>query len=106
MRAPGSATREPAPQSGTAALIAEGITYRQIEYWCRKGYLRVESTGSGVSREWPREEIRVARLMGTLTAAGMGTAAAADIARRAAQHAEGTVCRFEIRPGVWIEVTS
>lgn len=92
--------------SGTADLIAEGMTYRQIEYWCRKGYLLVESTGSGVAREWPAREVRVARLMHQLTGAGLTASVAADLARRTTDHREGITCRYEVKPGVWVEVTS
>lgn len=92
--------------SGTADLIAEGITYRKIDYWCRQGYLKVDHTGSGVARDWPARELRVARLMHHLISGGMTTSVAADLARRATEHREGTACRYEVQPGMWVEVTS
>ena len=89
----------------TNDLITEGITSRQIQYWITSGYLKVANPGSGTSREWPAEEVRVARLMRELTAAGMTAKAAAYVARRIARDSEGR-CRYEISPGVWIEVAA
>lgn len=89
----------------TNDLIAEGITTRQIQYWVSSGYLDVDRPGSGFDIDWPQEEVRVARLMRILTTAGMTAKAAAGVARTVARLPVGTR-RFEISPGVWIEVAS
>lgn len=64
-------------------LSSEPITYRQLDHWVRRGYLRPTggTCGSGYMRDWTDAEIRVARRMGRLVAAGFRTAAAAGIAR-------------------------
>jgi hypothetical protein len=60
---------------------AAGFTYRQLDYWCRRGYLNVDGTGSGHERDFPPIEVAVAELMGVLTRVGFTAAAAADVAR-------------------------
>lgn len=57
--------------SGTVAEAC-GITYRQLDYWVRCGYLHpVHRGGSGHDRLWPYEEIATAVRMGLLVAAGL-----------------------------------
>jgi hypothetical protein len=65
------------------AMLAVGITYRQLDHWCRTGYLRPDSAspGSGFRRRFPPEEREIARLMVLLTAVGVEPAAAARAAR-------------------------
>jgi hypothetical protein len=60
-----------------------GITYRQLDYWVRIGYLHPEREreGSGHPRIWPDEEQRVAREMGQLVRAGLDP----DLAHRLAR---------------------
>lgn len=50
-------------------MCSVGITYRQLDYWCRKGWLRPDeaNTGSGTRRTFPPDELRVAALMAVLT---------------------------------------
>lgn len=59
------------------------ISYRRIDYWCRRGYLHPEDDGlgSGNYRRWPEMEIEVARKMAVLIDGGFTPAAAARIAR-------------------------
>lgn len=59
------------------------ITYRQLDHWVRKGWLRpdVDDVGSGYRRTFPPAELDVARVMGALTAAGMTPRAAERVAR-------------------------
>lgn len=69
---------------GPEAAKAAGITYRQLDYWTRKGYLRprdVACPGSGHQREYLPAEIQVAALMGQLCAQGMWPSVAEPIAR-------------------------
>lgn len=77
-----------------------GVTYRQLDYWNRKGYIRSanEGIGTGRTREWPRAELEIARRMGRLVAAGVSV-------ERAAVFARDGWPRGEIAPGVVIEVT-
>lgn len=89
--------------SSQEAADEAGITLRQLGCWFRTGLLhpvtgRQPGRGrGGVYHRWPPEEVRVARLMGRLTAAGIGPALAAVIARKwPGVH--------EIAPGVWIQV--
>ena len=71
-----------------------GATYRQVDHWARRGYLRVNSRGHGVLRHWSDEEIRVATVMARLVAAGLTPAAAHTAARG----------RSRIGPGVYVLV--
>lgn len=45
--------------SSEEVAVAAGITYRQLDWWVRKGYLTptVESTGSGVPRQWSLRDL-------------------------------------------------
>ncbi len=67
------------------ALIAEGLTRRQADYWTKRGYLhdveRGEGYGSGVPRRWPADEVQVARATLRLCRAGLHVEFAAKIAR-------------------------
>lgn len=42
-----------------------GASYRQLDYWARKGALLPEGErgGSGSNRRWPDREVRVARVL-------------------------------------------
>ena len=65
-------------------LRASGATYRQLDYWCLKGFLvptPQDKTGSGYAREWPPEEIEVARRMVKLVKLGFTPSGASIIAR-------------------------
>jgi hypothetical protein len=77
-----------------------GITYRQLNYWVKRGYLRPEHDGgSGVARRWPAAEAEIARRMSRLISAGIDVAAAAAFARN--DWPDG-----EIAPGIRIEVAA
>lgn len=60
-----------------------GVTYRQLDYWTRKGFLRSSNgeVGVGHRREWPASEARVGRLMVRLVRAGFKVPDAERIAR-------------------------
>lgn len=38
-----------------------GLTYRQVDHWCKRGYLQPvrRGTGSGYPRRWPPVEITI-----------------------------------------------
>jgi hypothetical protein len=76
-----------------------GITYRQLNYWSMRGYLRPEheTRGPGEPRRWPAGERDVARRMGQLVAAGIAVETAAAFARKSWPAGE-------IAPGIRIEV--
>jgi hypothetical protein len=61
-----------------------GITYRQVDSWCRNGYLRPwnNDCGQGSQREWPDEEIQIALTMKQLIDVGIRAGKAAGIARK------------------------
>ncbi len=64
-------------------MLAAGITYRQLDYWCKTGYLRPDSAspGSGYRRRFTPDEREVARLMLLLIDVGVEPAGAAKAAR-------------------------
>ncbi len=84
---------------GVAAfpVHALGITYRQLDYWTRVGYIAAENPdcGPGHARRWSDAELTIALRMGRLSKIGVTLALAARIAR------EGT-CGQEWSPGVRI----
>jgi DNA-binding transcriptional MerR regulator len=61
-----------------------GITYRQLDYWSRQGWLRpaTPANGSGTRREWTNDELAVAARMAKLVNAGLPPNIAADAARK------------------------
>jgi len=65
-------------------MTALGLTYRQLDYWCRKGYLRVlnPDPGSGARRLFPPGEYELLATMAQYVAAGVSPDAAAKAARR------------------------
>ena len=60
-----------------------GITYRQLDYWCKRGWLLPvgQGEGSGNTRWWPSIELDVARRIAELVAEGYRTEVAAKKAR-------------------------
>ncbi len=72
-----------------------GATFRQVDHWCRKGYLKpVGGVGTGYSRDFPGDEVRVAKIMARLVSAGVSPEAAHRAAR-----GDG-----ELAPGVRVDV--
>lgn len=69
------------------AMLATGASYRQIDYWAQRGYLKPvqEKQGSGNNRSWPASECDVARIMMKLLGVGVELARAAQYARRAVE---------------------
>lgn len=59
-----------------------GISYRQLDYWSRCGFLRPEGeVGTGHPRDYPAAEVAVAVRMGRLVRAGLTATVAAKVAR-------------------------
>ena len=99
----GDQVQQAGPVSTVTVGMAEterdlGITYRQLDHWARKGYLRPVNGfgGSGRDREWPAAELEIARRMGRLVAAGLSVEKSAAFARDTWPHGE-------IAPGISIE---
>jgi hypothetical protein len=69
------------PSGGIPAL--DRISYRQLDFWIRQGYLQPEGGGrSGIARQWSEEEIAVLDRMISLVEEGYRPSAAARLARR------------------------
>lgn len=66
-------------------MLDTGLTFRQIDYWARRGYLRPDqsSQGTGYPRRWPAVERSIAQLMARLIEGGISVDVAASTARRA-----------------------
>jgi len=67
-----------------AAAADLDLTYRQLDYWTRTGYLKatMPKPGSGHVRTWSDEELAVARLVARLgRTAGIPAGRAAELAR-------------------------
>jgi DNA-binding transcriptional MerR regulator len=72
-----------------------GATFRQLDHWSRKGLLRpVGGEGTGHVRDFPAEEVQVAKVMARLVGAGISPEAAARAARSGG----------ELAPGVRVDV--
>jgi DNA-binding transcriptional MerR regulator len=70
-------------QTSRVAEQIPGITYRQLDYWTRRGFLEADSAtpGSGRYRSYSQIEVLVATLMVRLIEAGFTVEAAHSIAR-------------------------
>lgn len=68
-----------------------GISYRQLDHWVDRGYLRPANqvTGTGNFRRFTADEMRVAVTMARLVAAGLTVAAAHRVARGETELAPG-----------------
>lgn len=74
-----------------------GASYRQIDYWTRRGYLNAEQRAarSGYCRWWPASEVPVARRMKALADIGMNLDVAQQAARAGVLNLAGAV-RIEV----------
>lgn len=87
-----------------------GVTYRQLDFWTKRGWLRANNPncGSGRTRMWPVSEIQVAKVMAVLTdpgpeGAGMSPEKAAVAARNSGLVGQGirvVVDRPDVQLGV------
>lgn len=84
----------------TSIADQAGVTYRQLDYWIRQGYLKpIRTGGTGHQHEWPKTELSVARWMGRLVKAGFTPEAAAELARTALTKDE-----IELAPGLFLRI--
>lgn len=75
------------PESHSLAeMLATGATYRQLDYWARRGWLTSDNPGSGHARRWTPRDRAVAHLMVRLGETGLRTDVAARVAADAADH--------------------
>jgi DNA-binding transcriptional MerR regulator len=85
-------TTQPVTLSSAEVCRQTGLTYRQLDLWCRNGYLQPDQpgkltdpagswVGSGHERVWSPAEVDVARMMARLVALGVTTQQAAKVAR-------------------------
>jgi len=59
--------RRPGELSTQEVADAAGVTYRMVDYWCRKGLISGQEggLGSGVRRSWTRAQMRRVELLAT-----------------------------------------
>jgi len=84
------------------AVPGTDITYRQLDYWVRQGYLyptNPQPGSGGGLRQFPANELAVAALMSRLVAAGLTVKAAAVTAR-----AKGSDPWVDLGPGLRLEI--
>ena len=65
-------------------MARSGISYRQLDFWVRTGYLKTDKRcpGTGVHRHFTEAEARIAGFAIELITAGFATVAAITHARR------------------------
>lgn len=87
-------------------LERTGLTYRQLDYWVRKGWLRParKANGSGSRRGWTRRELDVAVVMCRLVDAGLKVDIAAIAAREWAKPGWRSRRHVPIAPGITVTV--
>jgi DNA-binding transcriptional MerR regulator len=76
--------------NGVELAAHVGVTYRQVDFWTRKGWLRPTNAapGSGIGRVYPPAEVALAARMAALLKAGLAVQVAARVARGEAAAAE------------------
>ena len=96
-------TRRPKGAAWEAVRDIPGMTYRQFDYWCTRGYIRFDierdktENGSGNWRTLTEDEIRVVTLMTELVTLGMSPQTAEPLARTLALGITATFGGFKIR---------
>lgn len=72
----------PRPETGVPAPLLGLVSYRQLDYWVRAGWLQPDNAkpGCGYYRSWPAAEIQAAERMAHLVAAGLPYRLAAAVA--------------------------
>lgn len=80
-------------------MTGTGASYRQIDYWFRRGYFRrpgqgaPPTPGTGYPRDWTMREFTIASLIVRFIAAGIEVSAAAEWARDAVDNGADQVTR-------------
>lgn len=96
-------TRVPQPRDGETrgfrgpeAVALSGISYRQLDYWCRTGLVEPSvrpAAGSGTQRLYSRDDVIALRLVRTLLGAGLSLQVIRSSLRRLL--AEGDVASID-----------
>lgn len=95
------------PPATAEDLLEVGLTYRQVDYWTRMGWLRADNPecGTGRVRRYPRGEVQVAKLMAALVTEGeMSPGKASAAARNGGWLADGmwlAIRRDDLELGDW-----
>lgn len=87
-------------RAGIGDLVEAGLlTWRQADYWTRRGWLRpaVVSPGTGCARTWSAEELAVAEVMAGLVRLGFPPDLAHRVARFGGRVAPGVI--VSVDPG-------
>jgi DNA-binding transcriptional MerR regulator len=76
--------------STTAVCRFAGISYRQLDYWCRMGLVRPErdARGSGTQRKFTAAQARAVRLAAALMRLGATTGVISGLVTRMAEAPE------------------
>lgn len=82
-----------------ALCAAAGVSYRQVDYWTRRGVFDAlegarHARGSGSLRGWPLEAVPLCRVLGRLSALGADTDLLAEVV--AAIAADDTLLEAEV----------
>lgn len=64
-----------------------GVSYRQLHHWTQLGYINADN--EGFRYRYSNEELRVARIIGSLVHIGFRPSAAAVLARKLADDGKG-----------------
>ncbi|GEP38862.1 hypothetical protein NPS01_25250 [Nocardioides psychrotolerans] len=81
--------------------IVADLTYRQVDYWTRAGYLTPTGNpapGSGIPRKYPDDQIDLAVQMSRLTKAGIPMPQARDIAHELLEHGRARLRGYLLFP--------
>jgi hypothetical protein len=95
------------PLTSPALCRFAGITYRQLDYWIRCGWVETENerrTGSGYARTFTRAEAERVALMAELANAGIAPGAAHLMTFRGRQF--GNRFRAQLYGNVYVEVVT
>lgn len=92
--------------SGVWAAHEAGVTYRQIDFWCRTGVLTPSiqpASGSGSQRVYSAADVEALQVLGLLRRVGEWNRGALQaIAAHVQQH--GQVGTVDVIPGVQVDV--
>lgn len=95
----------------TTRQIAElsGASVRQIEHWGVRGYVPIAHDGSGHTRAWSEEDLRLVRYLAKFVRAGFSPAISTWLAQQtiAMNPLPGMVTRIALDDvgDLWLEVT-
>lgn len=86
--------------TATDVLEATGITYRQFDHWCRRGWLKPfnEASGHGKPRLFTEDQYMTACRMGVLVQAGLRPEVAQAVAQGNAEAADRLLQALTAQP--------